>query len=178
MNIILYNYFQAFLHPFKFNGFLRNEREKEQSKWDKETSLRLAEEGESKPEVLMGLNFVESVGVSWAFVIVRALYSFFGLWLGLYVVESMGFGEQNFDSKKMILIFQVGQVVFFPLMAWIYVKFWTLLIIFFGILYDREAQSSEIADEILMSSLSTHVFLAEFTLTLFVAGAPQTVQTA
>ena len=97
MNIILYNYFQAFLHPFKFNGFLRNEREKEQSKGN---SLRLAEEGESKPEVLMGLNFVESVGVSWAFVIVRALYSFFGLWLGLYVVESMGFGEQSFDNSE------------------------------------------------------------------------------
>ena len=160
MNIILYNYFQAFLHPFKFNGSLRNQREKEQNKWDAENTLRLAKEGESRPETLMGLSFVESVGVSWVFAILRALYAFFGLWLGKYAVESMGFGGQNFDSKKMILIFQIGQVVFFPLMAWIYVKFWTLLIIFFGILYDKEEQSSEIADEILVSSLSTNIFLA------------------
>ena len=106
MNIILYNYFQAFLHPFKFNGSLRNKREKEQNKWDAENTLRLAEAGESRPETLMGLSFVESVGVSWAFAILWALYSFFGLWLGKYAVESMGFGSQNFDSKKMILIFQ------------------------------------------------------------------------
>ena len=106
MNIILYNYFQAFLHPFKFNHFLRDEREKEQNKWNRESSLRLAEEGESRPDVLekmMGLNFVESIGVSWVFAIIRALYSFFGLWLGKYIVESMGLGiNPSFDSKKMI----------------------------------------------------------------------------
>ena len=45
-------------------------------------------------------------------------------------------------------------------MVWLYVKFWSLLIVFFGILYDKEDHSSEIAEEILNTSLCTHAFLA------------------
>jgi len=160
MKIILYNYMQALIHPFKFHNFLRAERGKKHNLGP----LRLAEEDEFLPGTLanlMRLNFVESVGISWLFVILRAFYSFFGLWLGKFVLESMGWGiKSSFDDKKIILIFQVGQVVFFPLMVWLYVKFWSLLIVFFGILYDKEDHSSEIAEEILNTSLCTHAFLA------------------
>jgi hypothetical protein len=160
MKILLYNYVQALIHPFKFHNFLRTERGKKHNL----EPLRLAEEDEFLPGALvnlMRLNFVESVGISWIFVILRAFYSFFGLWLGKFILEGMGWGVKgSFDDKKIILIFQVGQVVFFPLMVWLYVKFWSLLIVFFGILYDKEDHSSEIAEEILNTSLCTYAFLA------------------
>ncbi|MEE2742494.1 MAG: hypothetical protein VYD54_01215, partial [Bdellovibrionota bacterium] len=53
-----------------------------------------------------------------------------------------------------------GAVVIFPLLTLVYVKVWSYLIIFFGILYDKEEESSEVANEIMTTSLSTYAFLA------------------
>ena len=76
-------------------------------------------------------------------------------------MDYLGWGVgQGFASKKYILIYEVGSVVVFPILALFYLKFWSYLIIFFGILHDKEEESSEIANEIMTTSLSTYAFLA------------------
>ena len=164
MKIVFYNYFQALLHPIKFHKYLREGREKIKNQLDHDQGLRIATEGETDPRALGEMfrpSFFESLGISWGFVIIQALYSFLGLWLGKYLMTSLGWGEgQSFASKKFILIYEIGSVVVFPLFALFYVKFWSYLIIFFGILYDREEESAEVANEIMTTSLSTYAFLA------------------
>ena len=143
---------------------MREGREKTKNEWDRDQKLRIADEGEMNSKAfgkLFDLNFFESLGVSWGFVILQAFYSFLGLWLGRYLMNYLGWGVgEGFTSKKYILIYEVGSVVVFPLLALFYVKFWSYLIIFFGILYDKEEESSEIANEIMTTSLSTYAFLA------------------
>ena len=164
MRVVFYNYFQALLHPIKFHKYLREGREKVRNQSGFGQQLRIANEGESDPKVLgdmFRLNFFESLSISWGFVVLQAFYSYMGLWLGKYLMTYLGWGAGgSFSGKKYILIFEVGSVVIFPLLTLVYVKVWSYLIIFFGILYDREEESSEIANDIMTTSLSTYAFLA------------------
>ena len=164
MRVIFYNYFQALLHPIKFHKYLREVRNKVKNQPSYGQKLRIANDGETDPKALgemFRLSFFESLSISWGFVILQALYSYLGLWLGKNLMEHLGWGSGvGFSGKKYILIYEIGIVVIFPLLTLVYVKVWSYLIIFFGILYDKEEESSEVANDIMTTSLSTYAFLA------------------
>ena len=133
MRVVFYNYFQALLHPIKFNKYLREVREKVKNQSGYSQKLRIADDGETDPKALgdmFRLNFFESLSISWGFVILQALYSYLGLWLGKYLMTYLGWGEgAGFSGKKYILIYEIGSVVIFPLITLVYVKVWSYLII-------------------------------------------------
>ena len=164
MKVIFYNYFQALFHPIKFHKYLREDREKVKNHSGYGQKLRIANDGEGDPKVLgkmFRLNFFESLSISWGFTILQALYSYLGLWLGKYLMNYLGWGAGGgFSGKKYILIYEIGSVVIFPVLTLVYVKIWSYLIVFFGILYDKEEESSEVANDIMTTSLSTYAFLA------------------
>lgn len=115
MKNLFLDYFYIFFHPFKIYE-----------------SYKL---GEKKP-----LTFIELMGVSWIFKILRTIYYFIGIHFMLWLV-SQGMNEKALNeiaNKKTFLYWVLVGVIFYPLILWLLAKFWVVIIRFFCVLYAKE----------------------------------------
>jgi len=96
---------------------------------------------------------------------VSAIYSLVFLHLGLQLSESLiesgyfpGINLSSLFQKKIMLMGLLFEVVFFPLTAWVYVKFWRIIISFFGSIFDKDIDETAL-DDVVNNSLVGNFFL-------------------
>ena len=112
------------------------------------------------------VTFTEALGVSWIFMMIKTVYSFFFIHIGIHFFSYLG---EHAEFKKIILPgIQVGsqklslfiillEVALFPVFVWIYVKFWSVIIRFFTNLFETP-NSEEGLRQVVNYSLSSHFF--------------------
>ena len=150
---LFYNYVVTFLHPFKNQEELRLIRSKASEVAGVQT-LRLAGElgaqdvpTSSELEKASSMRFIDILGVSWFFVAIEAFYAVLALHLGQVFFQS--WSEPNdlalllpldtsMYTHRVLLTAAIGKVTFFPIIFWIYAKFWKTLIRFFAGLFQVE----------------------------------------
>ena len=164
---LIYNYIDLLLHPVKSHQDLANEREKlEKVKKSRDFSLvddDLHETREEKKNFI--LDFASFATISWAFVLIFAIYSLIFFHFGQYLSDDLsedGFlasvlGGSLFQ-KKIFIISLLFEAVFFPLAAWVYIKFWRVIISFFANLFDKNVERESL-DEVVNTSLVGNFFL-------------------
>lgn len=164
MNETLTSYLNCFLHPFKTQDLLRRRRDYNHQI---ETTglLELAEVREEKKiEEEFGVSFQESLTISWLFVIFNTFYSLIGMFMGLNLYESLSIPGsiiplgQTFIGFTTIFL-AILRVVFFPLIFWLYGKFWVNIIKVFANLYEREDEIDDISVEIVSHAFTSHTFM-------------------
>lgn len=161
MTELFYNYFSYLLHPIKYHtdsAFRRMEYER--VKKSRLFALVGEEQKSSNPS-----DFVSFVTVSWFFNILYAAYSLAFIHLGLALSSNLsemgylpGLAVSSLFQKKITLIVLLFEVVLFPLSAWVYIKFWKIVITFFKNIFDKEIEEETI-DEVLTNSLVGNFFL-------------------
>lgn len=150
MKSILTNYFTFALHPFKAHRDFRNTPEKEM--------------------ICKPLPLPELLGISWPFVMIYSIYSVFSITRVASTIKIIPetfapniFPQfQNIDFQKCFLIFIVVEAIFFPIIAWIFIKLWKQVIKLFILIFDTPSDDrnlSEVLNQIVNSSLVSNIFL-------------------
>ena len=164
---VFYNYFYTFLHPFKQHEFLRKSRETTLESGTK-PNLRIADLSDIESEDDGHMGFIEIMSVSWMLMMVRTIYSVISIYLGLitynYMSDETGFAnlllpEFTFTTQKIVLFIVLLEAIFYPVILWLYTKFWGVLIKFFANLFEFEGDIQKVSDEIVNYSLVSNMFL-------------------
>ena len=153
MKEIFLRYVFTLMHPFQVHRHLRMRREGRGVVPFSENPLRYR-----------GVDYYEALGVSWLFFLVHCLYSPVVLHLGIYFRQFLEEKGGLFPSEEwghgLLLIKLVAAATFFPLLTWLWVQFWNMMIKFFAELFNLESEGVEKASaEITRNSLVGHVFL-------------------
>ncbi|MFG1486075.1 hypothetical protein ABMA79_07520 [Halobacteriovorax sp. HFRX-2_2] len=116
---------------------------------------RLFEIVKEESERGINLKFADFALASWPFVFIYGLYSLAQIHIGINLAGKMaedGFLPAVFSSsefqQKLFLFSTLFKVVFFPLSAWVFVKFWRLIITIFASLFDKDLKDIELEDVI------------------------------
>ncbi len=152
MTELLRSYTLFFIHPFKSQAQLAAERD-------------LKDQSTAVPYTPSLFDFL---CVSWALSCLKGIYALLGMLMGLKSwswpkddgsIVAKVLGPQGFDANKMLIFFILLAVVLFPLGAFVFVKFWGLLVRFFIRLYEIELREEEKAvDEVVAGALTSHMF--------------------
>ncbi len=171
---LFYKYVITFLHPFKNQEEKRLLRTKAASLAGVQT-LRLAGEQtleqlptSSELEEHTSMRFIDIMGVSWFFVAIEGFYAILALHLGQLFFQS--WSEPNdlalllpvdtsMYTHRVLLTGALAKVTFFPVVFWIYAKFWKTLIRFFAGLFQIEGNLSKISDQVVNQSMTSHLML-------------------
>lgn len=158
---LLNNYLQFLLHPIQNHKNLYDKR----SELERMRKGRLFALVDDNYKAESGLDFISLTTVSWIFVLVLAFYTLIFMHLGTTLSQTLldkgflpGVVVSSMFQKKLLLITVLGEVAFFPLAAWIYVKFWKVLISFFSNLFAKEVEP-EAVDDVVNISLVSNFFL-------------------
>ncbi len=118
MKNLFLDYFYIFFNPFKIHEQYRN--------------------GLKRP-----LRFVEVMGISWVFKILKTFYFFIGLHFMFWVVQnhSNSTALKKISEGKASLYWILVGVIFYPVVLWLMAKFWAVLLRFFCLLYDKDDAS-------------------------------------
>lgn len=167
---LLSNYIYAFLHPFKTHTLL-NAVSEHQVDVQEHRHFQLVEDipSEMNEADSTELHFVEAMSISWIFIVIQGIYSLLAIHLG-YQAFSMVHGEQegltallipNFQSQGRNLVFWgiLLQIVFFPLIIWLYTRLWGSFIKFFADLFEVEGMLDEKTNQVINHSLVSYTFL-------------------
>lgn len=166
MTTIFVAYINQFLRPFKFHRFLYLKRHHEDAPIN---------EGEG----LLELSFAEALGFSWILKIIYCIYSIVMVHLGLYIVtvynskDQFIFPQDYFLDHRFQIFINLFEVVLFPLLIWIYLKIWEVLIKFFANLYGIIDDIEQASKQIVKASLSSYLFLFFPIIGDFLAGLAQ-----
>ncbi|EQC51397.1 hypothetical protein M901_2458 [Bacteriovorax sp. DB6_IX] len=153
------------MHPIKSHRDFANQR-MEQERMKKLRNFTLVDQDDPVTEKKgLVLDFATFAFISWVFVFIFSIYSlsFFHLSEIIKpVIEEEGFLSgllsSNDFQKKLFLFSLLFEVVFFPLAAWVYVKFWRVIISFFASLFDKQVEAEGL-DEVVNTSLVGNFFL-------------------
>ena len=113
------------------------------------------------------MDLVLSMTVSWIFAIIKAIYAVIALTMGYHFFDAYISNDNfsvlssltdNFSPQKILLLAILLEVVFFPLTIWVFAKIWKVLIKFFALLFRVEGDIDSIADEIINTTLASHIF--------------------
>ncbi len=175
MMALFYEYFLAFLHPFKNQESLRLLRERALDITGTRP-LRLAGDlfeddvpTTQEIEEVSTLSFLEVLGVSWFFAAIEGFYAVLALHLGQVFFQSWQAPndlalllpiETTMYTQRVLLTAALAKVVFFPLVFWLYAKFWTVLIKFFAGLFQADGDLNKIADQVVNQSMTAHFMLS------------------
>ena len=103
----------------------------------------------------VNLRFSDFTLASWPFVLIYGLYSLAQIHIGIMLSAEMakeGFLPAIFSSsefqQKVFLFSTLFKVIFFPLSAWVFVKFWRVVITVFAGLFDKDLEGVELEDSI------------------------------
>ncbi len=166
-------YFSLFLHPFKNHEKLRGERLSTQK--SSSDSLKIVDEVNSDARDLeekikaggKSLSFSECVGISWIFALFKAMYTLITIHLGVHLFnfvssksefQDLFLSNIKYSGQKIVIFWVLLEVVFFPILVWFYIKFWSVIIRFFVNLFETDS-SEESLNQVLNHSLSANVFL-------------------
>ncbi len=169
------SYFDLLAHPFYSHALMRKERleapvevEEGQLLGDGENVTSLFE-SETPTSESPGLDFPTIMSLSWPFYIMRACYIIVGIYFTGQVISSEFRGDMlaeyfsisyDFKIEQYMLYTTLLWVVFFPLGAWVTMKFWSLLLGFFAKLFMVEEEHlGEVCDEVARSTLVSNFFL-------------------
>lgn len=162
MKEILREYIITLLHPFKAHDVLREARERKKP-------LALASEVPKESEsFLIGLSFVEVMSISWVMAIINGIYSigmvYFGYMTGMFMSESDSLSALitnniSLEYQKILISWSILQVIIFPVTLWFYAKVWTVVIRFFGNLFEFDGDLEEVTSQIVNHSIVTNFFL-------------------
>lgn len=162
MNQILKEYILTFLHPFKTHDVLRSLRSRKRP-------LSLASDIEnSEDNEISGLTFVEVMSISWVMAIISGLYSvgmiYFGYITGSFLSESDSLSSLiseniSLEYQKILISWSILQVIIFPITLWFYAKVWTVIIRFFGNLFEFDGDVEKVTSEVVNHSIVTNLFL-------------------
>jgi hypothetical protein len=145
-------YFYSLVHPYKVHDSLRNNIPIE-SYFGGELEL---------------ISFTEAISISWVIKIIRGMLqlliiSFFTTALFSYTLPGSGWGEAFYESSKVngyliVTVTLILEVIFFPLAALFFAEFWMMLIKTYVWLMRPDEEGQDIAQEIVVVSMSSHVF--------------------
>ncbi|CBW25616.1 putative membrane protein [Halobacteriovorax marinus SJ] len=162
MNQILREYILTFLHPFKTHEVLRE-------RVSKERPLTLASELQRDEEnEIIGLSFVEALSVSWVMAMINGIYSigliYFGYLTGVFMSENDSLSSLigngfSLEYQKVLVSWSIMQVIIFPITLWFYAKVWTVIIKFFGSLFEFDGDLEQSTAEIVNQSMVSNLFL-------------------
>tara|TARA_R110000868_G_scaffold117600_8_gene312299 strand:+ start:13107 stop:13820 length:714 start_codon:yes stop_codon:yes gene_type:complete len=171
---LFYKYVITFLHPFKNQEEQRLLRTRATSVAGVQT-LRLAgDQGledlptSSELQQNTSMRFIDIMGVSWFFVAIEGFYAILALHLGQLFFQS--WSEPNdlalllpidtsIYTHRVLLTGALAKVTFFPVIFWIYAKFWKTLIRFFAGLFQIDGNLSKISDQVVNQSMTSHLML-------------------
>lgn len=158
---LIYNYFNYLLYPQRNHSELAQKRD-ELDKMRKGRLFSLV--GDDYRERLK-LDFVALTSVSWIFIILYSMYSLIFIHVGLSFTELLqengyfpGLSISSSFQRKLSLFVILFDVVFFPLSAWVYVKFWRIIVTFFVSVFDRKVEP-EALDDVVNNALVGNFFL-------------------
>lgn len=158
---LIYNYFNYLLYPQRNHSELAQKRD-ELDKMKKGRLFSLV--GDDYKERLK-LDFVGFTSVSWIFIILYSMYSLIFIHIGLSFTELLqengyfpGLSISSSFQRKLSLFVILFDVVFFPLSAWVYVKFWRIIVTFFASVFDRKIEP-EALDDVVNNALVGNFFL-------------------
>lgn len=158
---LIYNYFNYLLYP-KLNHTQLATRRDELEKMKKSRLFSLVNDDYRER---LKLDFVSFTCVSWIFIILYSLYSLIFIHLGLSFAEVLqengyfpGLSISSSFQRKLSLFVILFDVVFFPLSAWVYVKFWRIVVTFFASVFDRKVEP-EALDDVVNNALVGNFFL-------------------
>lgn len=161
MQELIYNYFNYLLYPKK-NHMLLAKRRDELEKMKKSRLFSLVSD---EYREMLKLDFSSFTCVSWLFNLLYAFYSLVFIHLGLYLTDGLkelgffpGLMISSSFQRKVSLMVILFEVVFFPLSAWVYVKFWRILITFFSSIFDKKTEP-EALDDVVNNALVGNFFL-------------------
>ena len=154
MKEVFVRYVFTLLHPFRVHSHLRLER----------VGRGILPFGGEKTALYRGVNYYEAMVLSWLLFVCHCFYSLAVLHLGIYsrrfLEEQGGMFVSEEWRQGLFLVKLVATVTFFPLAAWLWVKFWDVVIRFFAELFNVEERDVERAsEEITRNSLVGHTFL-------------------
>lgn len=154
-------YFDFLIHPFYSHSKLRLARK---SHGDNVAPLFGSTEAASE-----GPDFLTLMSISWPFYMMRALYTLLTVFISAQILTSEFSTEglvdlfatgYNYQWEKVMLFWTLLTVIFFPIAAWVAMKFWSLLLSFFAKLFQVEEEHlGEVCDEVARCSLVSHFFL-------------------
>ena len=130
---IFSRYITVFLHPITSHNYFRY------SRW------QLSE------DTIQPLSFEETVSVSWIFVIIKAFYTLIFINAGLKI---------SLLGDNTVYFLTIAEIILFPLIAFLYAKFWESLIGTFVEFYGfKEGSIDKPISEIVNLSICSNTFL-------------------
>lgn len=155
MRSLLLSYSYALLHPFEVNKLYKKMRLFGQ------TQMRLG------GFTLKRLELTESLSISWLIFIFRSIFNILALHLLALFIEYSDFSifsdslpgiNRSLFGNRIFFLALAFEVIFFPVITWIYVEFWRIFIGFMGALFEKsEANLEAVCEEILVVSLSSNL---------------------
>ena len=162
MNQIVKEYLLTFLHPFKTHEVLR------ESRLVPKPLVLASELEEDQTDYRTGLTFVEVMSISWVMAIINGIYSigmiYFGYVTGMFISESdtlSGIISNNIslEYQKILISWSILQAIIFPITLWFYAKVWTVIVKFFGSLFEFDGDLEEVTSQVVNHSIVTNLFL-------------------
>lgn len=148
---IYQQYIKYLLYPKLVNTNIAGHRDE----LEKIREARLFEIVKEEDRRGVNLRFSDFTLASWPFVLIYGLYSLAQIHIGIMLSAEMakeGFLPAIFSSsefqQKVFLFSTLFKVIFFPLSAWVFVKFWRVVITVFAGLFDKDLEGVELEDSI------------------------------
>ena len=136
---VLSRYVTIFIHPIQSQEFFRRRR---------------LEDGPKEEGHLCCLSFIESLAVSWIFVIASSFYSLVSL-----NISKSALLPSTVSMEKFALLIVMADIVLFPLWMLLYVKYWEVIITLFARIYGQEDKIDGPIKEVIYSSTCANILL-------------------
>jgi len=158
-----YSYFMMLIHPFKTHEMLRQQRMA-----IREHSTVIPFSVADEKYNLIQLKREEVICFSWIMEIISAIYTIMSINLGISALHFINTGS-SFNSWLAFQLYYSGQitniaitllfVVLFPVTAWIYIKVWEMIVVFFMKLFEYDELDELGAIDVVTSTLSSNILL-------------------
>lgn len=158
-----YTYAILLIRPFKTHAEFRRFRQIRQSG----EGVYSFDRGSDRFNIVP-LTKEQAICFSWIMEILNAIYSVISINLGISAFNYLKVGNSinNWLALKLYYSGQVStitmsivMVVLFPLTAWVYIKVWEVIVVFFMKLFEYDESEEEGASEVVSSTLSSSLFL-------------------
>ena len=158
-----YSYFMMLIHPFKTHEVLRQQR---MAMRERSTVVPFPTSEEKYS--LIQLKREEVICFSWIMEIISAIYTIMSINLGISALNFINTGS-SFNSWIAFQFYYSGQitnititllfVVLFPVTAWVYIKVWEMIVVFFMKLFEYDELDELGAIDVVTSTLSANILL-------------------
>jgi hypothetical protein len=157
-SILLKNYLEVFLHPFRTQGELRRLRIEQQSK-----VVSIADVSQGP----INLSITETVSISWLFALFRTFYTMVSIQFGFHLFQFLDTDSNlktlllpniKYSGQRIVVFMVLLEFVFFPLFVYFYIKFSTIVIRFFANLFETDTDEHTI-EQTISHSLSSNILL-------------------